>query len=221
MPQDKVFVYVQAIPESIPSRTKSFADLKEATTSFRMSHSSKVALAMAKNPSTNNVIALGHSSILREALAFRADDVIALPLCDDPLVQAQSIKEQKISEDLQLSILFVGENLDGPFSGSSLCGALSALLDLNFEIDDLKNVEQRQLVKNGSVVLVRDDGTRAFNVNIRRLGIANSKEFPQSKVVGTNLLDRREPAKNPETISDGSPKEIASTISRRLRRFTV
>jgi hypothetical protein len=216
MSRDKVFVYVQAIPESIPSRAKNFVDLKEATIS-RMSHSSKVALARAKDH-TNNVVALGHSSILREALALGADDVIALPLCDDPLVQAQSIKEQ-ISEDLQSSIFFVGENLDGPFLGSSVCGALSALSDLNLEID-LKS-EEGQLVKNGSVVLVRDDGTRAFNVDIRRLGIAYSKEFSQSQAIGTNLLERKEYTKNPETISDRSPKEIASTISRRLRRFAV
>lgn len=215
-----MFVYVQAIPESVPSKAKSFVDLREATTSFRMSHSSKVALERAKNSSsTNNVIALGHSSILREALALGADNVIALPLCDDPLVQAERIKEQ-MSEDLQSSsIFFVGENLDGPFSGSSLCGVLSALFDISLEFD-LKN-EQKQLEKNGSVVLVRDDGTRAFNVNIRRLGIANSKELPQSQVIGTNLLERKEPAKNSETIGDRSPKEIASMISRRLRRFTV
>jgi hypothetical protein len=217
--EGKVFVYVQAIPESVPSRVKNFVDLSEATTTFRMNHSSKVALERAKNSSLGVVVvALGHTSILREAIARGADDVIALPLCDDPLIQAQRIKEQVLG-NLQSSVFFVGENIDGPFSGSSLCGALSVLLDLNLEID-LEN-GQSQLAKRGFVVLLKDGGTKAYNVDIRRLGAANTRQLPQSQVIGTSSLERKDFTKNPETITNPPAKEIASTISRRLRRFTV
>lgn len=214
MAVSKTFVYVQAIPESIPSRAKNFGDLKEST-AFRMAHSSKIALERAKQ-SSSKIIALGHSSVLREALARGANEIIVLPLCDDPLVQAQGIKDQ-LSEDVQSSVFVVGENLDGPFSGSALCGALSALFDLGLEFD--LGSEKHLAAKNGSVVLVKDDGTRASNIDIRRIDFAQSREIPESQVTGTSSLERRETARTPETIKDQSTREIASTISRRLHRI--
>ena len=209
MTSDKILVYVQALPISIPSRAKNFADLSNSN--LRMSHSSKAALDKAAGLS-KNVVALGHSSILREALARGAKEAMPLPLCDDPLTQAESMKNLLTNLD-SFSIL-VGENLDGPFSGAALCGALSSVYDLYFSF----GLDQED--GGGSVVLVKDSGTRAFNIDIRKIAYASTKEFAESKFVGNSTLEKYERPQPIQLSKEQAPKDIASTVSRKIRRLS-
>ncbi|MDH2900867.1 MAG: hypothetical protein PXY39_07825 [archaeon] len=209
MASKKILVYVQALPISVPSRAKNFADLSNLN--LRMSHSSKAALDKAVGLS-ENVVALGHSSILREALARGSKEAIPIPLYDDPLAQAESMKN--FLTDLGPFSILVGENLDGPFSGAALCGALSSVYDLTFSFDsDLED-------GGGSVVLVKDSGTKAFNIDIRKIDYASTKEFAESKFVGSIALEKYERAQPIQLSKEQAPKDIASTISRKIRRLS-
>ena len=211
MTSKKILVYVQAVPASISNRAKNFKDL--SSENLRMSHSSKAALDKAARM-TKEIVALGHSSILREALARGAKEAKPLPLCDDPLTQAESINDFLI-EPTSVSIL-VGENLDGPFSGAALCGALASVYDLSLTFDsDSKNES------NGSVVLLKDSGTETFNIDIRTIDYASSKEFPESAVDGNSTLVKNQSLESTELLKEQSPNEIASTISRKLRRLST
>jgi hypothetical protein len=210
MKSKKILVYVQAIPMSIPSRAKNFRDL--SSSSLRMSHSSEAALNKAVSLS-RDVVAVGHSSILREAIARGAKEAEPLPLCDDPLAQAESMKNF-LTEPNSVSVL-VGEDLDGPFSGAALCGALSSVYDLNFSFDSDWKDET-----GGSVVLLKDTGSGAFNIDIRKINYASSKELPDSAFVGNSTLEKNQPKQPIELSKEQARKEIASTISRKLRRLS-
>ncbi len=110
----------------------------------------------------------------------------------------------------------VGENLDGPFSGASLCGAISGLCDFGFRLySDLK----AQNVSN-STILVRDDGDGAFNIDIRRIDQAASSAISESSIMGSVSLEKNQKSAA-ETVKDQSPREISSMLSRKLRRLTL
>jgi hypothetical protein len=210
MPSNKILVYVQAIPTSISDKARNFKDL--SSSSVRMAHSSKVALDQALKIS-KEVVALGHSSILSEALAHGANEAKALPFCDDPVAQAESMQDSVV-ESNEISIL-VGENLDGPFSGASLCGALSSIYDLRFSFSS--NGED---ASPGSVVLVKDTGTETFNIDIRAIDYATSQKFPESTIVGSSALEKTQRPKTAQLPIELSAKEIATTLSRKLRRLS-
>lgn len=204
----KILVYVQAVPISIQSNVRNFSDLSSSR--FRMAHSSKAALNRAKSLS-EEVVAMGHSSILREAIARGATQVFSLPLCDDPLNQAESMKE--LLQDSN-SVVIIGDNLDGPFSGAALCGALSLVSDRNLLFDsDPKGGE-------ASIVLSKDDGIEAFNIDIRRIEEASSKKIQDSSVIGKSALEKIKPNESTEQPREESSEEIASAISRKLRRLS-
>jgi hypothetical protein len=205
----RIIAYVQAVPLSISEGIKSFKDISPFN--LRMSHSSKVVLDRALKVSTE-VVALGHSSILSEAIARGAKEAWALPLCDDPVVQAHSMRDFIVNSDV--SIIIVGENLDAPFSGASFCGVLSSIYDLNFSLDS------ENLWKEGSVILVRDSGKEIFNIDVRRIGDAISQKFDDSQIMGTSRLEKIHRTQTTELGLEQSPREISSIISRRLRRLS-
>jgi hypothetical protein len=203
--RQEIFVYVQAIPISIPSSAKGFRDL--AGSQFRISHSSKLVLSRASGISSW-VVAMGHSSVLREALARGATRVIPLPLYDDPVKQTENMKNF-IGDS---ALVLIGENLDGPFSGAALAGVLSSLCNLRLLIDsDLKSDLK------GSIILLRDPGTEAFNIDVRKIPEA-SKEIPVTSVVGNCTLERRSNQIR-EKPREETPEDVASNVSRKLRRI--
>jgi hypothetical protein len=207
----KLLVYVQAVPISIQSNVKSFSDLSNAR--FKMAHSSKLALDRAKQLSEGEIVAVGHSSILPEAIARGATRVIPVPLCEDPLKQAESIKE--FLQDSNSSVL-IGENLDGPFTGAALCGALSPVSDQNLFFDS----NSKNDLTASSIVLLRDNGIEAFHIDIRRIEQAASKRIEDSPMVGRSSIEKIKTKEPPEQQPrEESSEEIASLISRKLRRF--
>ena len=173
-----------------------------------MSHSSKAALAKASEISSN-VIAIGYPPILREAIARGAKEVLVAPICDDPFLQAQSFGN---AVEKYKPLILIGENLDGPFSGATLAGVLSIMYDLELSFD-------HKTEHSGAITVVKDDGIGAFGMDIRRIGGAFSVDVPDSKPIGDSSLQII-PKHNTETIKDQSPREIASTIARRLRRIS-
>ena len=197
-------VYVQAVPSALHDSQKNFSELNE---SFRMVHSSQALLS--KMVSMNEeIVAVGYSQILLEALARGASSSISLPLCDDPFVQAESMKE--ILKDKVR--IFVGENLDGPFSGGALCGAISSLYDLSFGIaDDPKQASDL-------VVLVRDNGIGSFNLDVRNIESASKKPIAKSNLIGTSVLRRETRSRSLESHNE---KETADLIARKLRRLSL
>jgi hypothetical protein len=211
-PTNKVLVYVQAVPISVSDKARSFKDF--ASGDFRMSHSSQLALDRALKIS-NDAVALGHSSILCEALARGAKQASSVPLCDDPVIQAESFRDD-IRKSESAPLVIVGENLDGPFTGAAFCGALSQIYDLSFSIDDLGI---HAPLKKGCVVLVKDPGSEVFNIDIRTINYATARKFDDAKIFGESMIERMQ-RQTIEVSSEQSPKEIALMISRKLNRFS-
>lgn len=210
-----IYVYVQAIPNVVSGHVKKFADLQSSSNSFRLSHSSKVALAKVTRRENFRVVAIGHSSVLREAIVRGANDAIPLPLCDDPLAQAENVFRSlpgPLAEG-EVSIV-VGENLDGPFSGAALCGALSVVCGQSYAIEPKDgNLEQR------GIILVKDEGRLAPNVDIRRIAGAFASEIPETNVEGDSGIDAIE-AKKSDIVIGLPVEELATSIARRLRRWS-
>lgn len=197
-------VYVQALPTFIPSSAKKFSDLE--TAEFRMSHSSKAALAYAGKYS-QEIVAAGFSPILREAVARGATDVFAMPLCDDPLQQSSFFPKEKVST------VIVGENPDWLFSGMSLAGVLSSKLHFGIRISS-----ETESIAPDSVVVVLDSGEVVSNINIRRIELAQGAPVHPEGGPGSSAVKRLEESKS--EILTGSPDETSSAILRRLRRIT-
>lgn len=172
-----------------------------------MSHSSKAALALASSFSTD-IIAVGFSPILLEAIARGASDVFSVPLCDDPLVQLSFFpKEERFSN------MIIGESPDWIFSGASMCGLISAKLGMNLRVYPGSGA-----VDSNYVTLVLDSGEEVSPIDIRR--ITSSLEVPVNPegVLGNSGLKKLEERES--EFLKGSSEEIAATISRRLRRIT-
>ncbi|MHB1907258.1 MAG: hypothetical protein ACYCQJ_00140 [Nitrososphaerales archaeon] len=199
-----ILAYVQAVPSAIHDSQKNFSELNER---LRMVHSSQALLARMVSMD-EEIVAVGYSQILLEALARGASSGISLPLCDDPLVQAESMREILKSKIR----IFVGENLDGPFSGAALCGAISSLYDLSLGVvDDPKQ-------SSDLVVLVRDNGIGAFNLDVRNIEPASKKPIGRSNLIGTSVLRKETRSRSLESHNE---KETSDIIARKLRRLSL
>ena len=206
-----ILVYAQAVPVIYPSAARAFSDL--SSSQFRMTHSSKTTLAAAQNIAKGTeIVVAGFHSILQEALARGASEVISVPLCSDPLEQAKSLSEMQGYE-----LFLVGENPDGPFSGAALCGALSALWNSDLEIIDGKSASSG---RRGKIVLVRDDVSDTPTIDVRRIKAASDQVVPVSAIIGNLSLTRPEQSSKSELVVYDSPRDVALAISRRLRRLT-
>lgn len=171
-----------------------------------MSHSSKVALAFATSLGFPEIIAAGFSPILQEALARGGTGYHSMPLCDDPLEQISFFPKDEFSN------IIVGENPDWVFSGASLCGAIIGTK--GFDLSPVsKNLPQR------SVLVVPDSGEESAGVDIRRINFSTSSSVNPEGILGASIFAKSE-TKRPELVI-GSPSEIISLLSRRIRRLVI
>jgi len=200
----KALVYVQALPDFIPSSVRKFTDLE--TADFRMSHSSQAALALAAKYS-RRIVAAGFSPILREAVARGASDIFPMPLCDDPLHQFSFFPKESYSA------IFVGENPDWLFSGMSLAGLIASKWGFGIQVSS-----QGEISTDNFVTIVQDSGDVVSNIDIRRIELAQGATAHPEGVLGEASIRRLEETKT-ETFS-GPPDETSTVISRRLRRIT-
>ncbi|MDG6923741.1 MAG: hypothetical protein JRN67_10670 [Nitrososphaerota archaeon] len=207
MSSRQILVYVQALPVSTPTSAKKFQDLEVCE--FRMSQSSKSALALARKLGFHEIMAVGFSSILREAVARGATSCHSVPLCDDPLEQASFFPKE------QFSHLVIAENSDWVFTGSSLAGILSESLKMHLRVFTQGN---SLAFPESSIILVKDSGVNSESMDVRR--IRNSFDVPVDPegVLGSSSLTRREIGKS-ELLS-GDTSEIASVLARKLKRLT-
>jgi hypothetical protein len=198
-----------------------------------MSHSSKSALAFASSLGFPEIVAAGFSPILQEALARGASGCYPMPLCDDPLEQISFFPKDEFSN------IIVGENPDWVFSGASLCGAIvgTKRFDLAQKLADFP---QR------SVLLIPDSGEEKSNIDIRRINLSSSSSASAfemkrnatapmttpaikkdlvpnleikipSGVIGNSTFAKSE-TKRSELVT-GTPSEIVSSLTRRIRRM--
>jgi hypothetical protein len=205
-----VLVYAQAVPRHIPGGVDKFSDLSKAT--FSLGHSSKAALNRAKR-TRKEIVAIGHSAILAEALTRGAAKVLPVSLCDDPFEQAMTLPKNN-----RWANVIIGENPDGPFTGASLSGALSAIWGWTLVLDNSLDKEPEPYPPS-SIILVKDDIDQAYNIDVRQIVPALEKKIRHSDVKGTLQLLRQRAEPRHETLNADSPNEIATSILRRLRRF--
>jgi hypothetical protein len=201
----KILVYIQAIPASIPRTAKKFSDLEACD--FQMSHSSKVALGLASRGASGEIVATGFSPVLNEAVARGASTAFSMPLCDDPLEQLKFFpREEKFSS------IIVGESPDWVFSGSSLCGVIATRFGLQLCVHS-----SDEKLEGNSVTLVLDSGNEAPNVDVRRISQSAASTVNPEGVLGRSTLKKLE-EKKPELLT-GSVEEVSSVVSRRIRRL--
>lgn len=207
----KVLVYVQAVPILGSQKVRRFEEFSKAF--FRISHSSISAFFRSKELFNESMlIVVGYSSVLAHAMTLGASSGVPVSLCDDPLEQALEIKNA-IGHPRSIDSIVVGENLDGPFSGASLAGALSVVLDLGLAIEPTDG-------SLGTVVLLKDDGIKSYNMDIRRIDRASSVDFAQSLAIGNVMIEQAEGVHS--QVLRGLPSsEISTSISRKLRRLKV
>lgn len=207
-----IAAYVQALPVTLAdsqSQKGKFGDMLLGA-SFVLSHSSKVALSVAKRIGGHDVIAIGHSSVLHEALARGATSAISVPLFDNPLAQARSFPP-----DQRFSTIVIPENLDGWFSGAALAGAIAVYRELNFSV-----LEDSHFTEN-CVILVRDN-SRPDAIDIRRINGATNVEIKDEEpAIGELEVSKSsQDAKRREEIS-GDEKSVSNAIARRIRRSII
>lgn len=203
----QIVVYVQALPTSIPSAARKFENLESCE--FEMSHSSKKALAFATSLGIGEIMAVGFSPILQEAIMRGATSCKALPLCDDPCDQASFFPEEDKSD-----IVIVGENPEWVFTGASLAGFIAQARNKPLLIARLDNIDKLE----SSVILVRDGGESSGGVDIRRVKSASEADVNSEGVLGSSVLLKEEVRKS-ENVS-GTPTDIAFTLSRKIRRVS-
>ena len=204
-----VLVYVQATPVSIPPSARKFTDLESSE--FKMSHSSKMALAVACRLGLSDVTAIGFSPILREAIARGASKVHATPLCDNPQNQLSFFPKT------EFDLTVIGENPDWIFSGASLAGLISARNDIG--VRAYSSNHPVDFEKGSAVILVPDNGMEEVPpVNIRRIDRSMEVNVNPEGLLGDSLLRKLDETK-PEVLS-GSPDESAGVVVRRLKRIT-
>jgi len=233
----RILVYVQAVPSSVPPSLKQFSDLE--TCDFNMSHSSRVALSFASTLGFSDIVAAGFSPIMKEALARGASSCYSMPLCDDPFDQISFFPTDDFSN------IVVGENPDWVFSGASLCGAIIGakgfdLAPISKELppnsimlvpdsgEETSGVDIRRISFSSSSMI-----TASFNAALRGMEVPRQvkdlgrkdamKDLASSKnperVFGSSIFAKSE-TKRSEQVS-GSPKEIVSTLTRRIRRLVI
>jgi hypothetical protein len=199
-----ILVYVQATPVSIPPSTRKFSDIENCD--FKMSHSSKVALAAALR-SNHEILAAGFSPILREAVVRGASSVVSMPLCDDPSKQISFFPRNR-----RLSQIFVGECQEWIFTGASLAGLLCSKFSLQFRLF-LGDAH----LDEGTVFLVPDPGEKVSSIDVRRIDRSMETRVNPEGVLGDASFRKMEEEK-PEILT-GSTDESASIVCRRLRRI--
>lgn len=204
----QILVYVQAIPTAVSSSAKKFEDLQDSQ--FKMTHSSKKALSFASALGASEVIAIGYPQILRDAIMRGATRFKAVPLCEDPLQQLSFFPQEATTDHI-----IIGENPEWIFTGASLAGAVSQKIAKRLVVC---NTCDPLDLSSGSVILVRDSGTSAGSINIRRVKKASEASIYPEGVLGSSTLLRQESGKT-EVVS-GQPSEVASALSRKLRRLT-
>ena len=203
----QILVYVQALPVSIPSSAKKFQDLEKSE--FRMSQSSKTAISFAKSLGFHEIVALDFLRYCTKSLARGATSCYSVPLCDDPLEQASFFPKE------QFSHFIIAENSDWVFSGSSLAGVLCESRKMRFCLF----TEGASLdYPESSVILVKDSGDSSESVDIRRIRNSFDAVVNPEGVLGVSTLSKRETRKS-ETLT-GDSSEIASILSRKIRRMT-
>ncbi len=175
-------MYVQALPVSVASSARKFQDLEGCD--FKMSHSSKSALAFATTLDFHEIVAAGFSPILREAIARGATSCHSMPLCDDPLEQASFFPKEIYSN------IMIGENPEWLFSGASLAGILSNSRKMHFGL--FAEGESLDLPEN-SVILIRDSGETKKSIDVRRIKASFEVSVNPEGVLGGSTLSRREP----------------------------
>ena len=203
---ERVLVYVQAMPVVVPHSIKKFQDL--GMSEFSISHSSKVALSAAKSLGFHEIVALGFPPVLQESLARGATSWVSMPLCDDPLEQASFFPKNTIFP------IIIGENSDWVFTGASLAGVLAESRACNLLL--LEKDAYTELSDN-SIVLVRDSGRNAGNIDVRRIKTSADEELNSQSVLGNSTLSRIE-GKKTEPIS-GDEDQLVSLLTRKLNRI--
>jgi hypothetical protein len=204
-PNEKLLVYVQASPVLFPSSARKFSDLE--TAEFRMSHSSKTALAFAGKNFSGEIVAAGFSPILREAVARGASRTFPTPLCDDPLRQFSFFPKEKFSA------IILGENPDWLFSGLALGGVISATTGLKVQTATITGALEKD-----SVTVILDSGAADSIIDIRRIEVAQEADSHPEGVLGLASIKKAEEVRS-EALT-GSAEEISSILSRRLQRMT-
>jgi len=203
----QLLIYVQALPISVPTSARQFLDL--AGSEYRMSQSSKAALAFASTLGFHEIVAVGFSPVLREALARGATSCKSVPLCDDPLEQSSFFPKEHFSH------ILIGENPDWVFTGSSLAGVLSESRKMQFcffKDGDSIDFPER------SVILVKDSGESPSTIDIRRIKSSFEASVNPEGLLGNSTLSKRE-VKRGETVS-GDASEISTILARRIKRMT-
>lgn len=174
-----------------------------------MSHSSEVALGFTSQRGDVELVAAGFPPILREAVARGATSTFSMPLCDDPLEQLSFFPRED-----RFSTVLVGENPDWVFSGASLAGLISVRMGYNLRVSS----GPRGLLQPNCVILALDSGEEVSNIDVRRIILATADHANPEGVLGNSSFRKLDETK-PEILT-GSPAEMASVISRRLRRIT-
>ena len=206
-----ILVYVQAIPLEQAGPKRSFEEFFQDS-EFEMSYSSKIALTTALKFSTSEITAVGFTPILHEALARGATKAVAVPFCDDALEQAKTLPRG--------SMILVGENPDGPFTGASLAGALAHLRGISihlYEYDEGKKQNANKFTE-GTVMLIKN-GTVA-EMDVRKIKQAVETRILIESPVGRLDVERTSREIRHELLS-GSTGENVSAISRRLTRVAI
>jgi len=176
-----------------------------------MSHSSKAALTFAGSLGISQIVAIGFSPILQEALARGATDIVAVPLCADPFEQASFFPHENFS------YIILGENPDWKFSGASICGILAESRKIGLEICKPGSMNNVQDFSDNSLILVLDSGESSSSIDVRRIKYSTSANVNPEGVLGDSVFSKLED-KRTEKIA-GTPSDITSTISRKLRRL--
>lgn len=202
----EIFVYVQAIPVSLPPSIRKFQDLESLE--FSMSHSSRKAISFAKSFGFSEITAFGFPAVLHESLARGATGCVPIPLCDDPVLQASFFPEHASS-------IIIGENSDWIFTGASLAGALAEFRGSKLHFLDIG--DQAEL-PNNSIIVIKDSGENSGNIDVRRIESLMDVIFDHKGVLGDSTFSKLE-SREPEKIS-GETAEVVSLLSRKLRRIT-
>ncbi|MHB8566313.1 MAG: hypothetical protein ACYC7D_00350 [Nitrososphaerales archaeon] len=207
-----IAVYVQALPSSVgEAPSKNFGDNFEDS-EFELSHSSKVALSIAKGFGSHEITAMGHEPVLHEAIARGATSTVSLPFCDNPYEQAKSIPRDLFSK------IIIPESVDGPFTGASLAGALISLYGYSFQLVE-KEGFSRHAAEN-SVLLVKDYSSSIAPIDLRRIKLAVEVKIEKHTTVGLLNVSRINPKDMHEELR-GEPRDISNAITKRLKRVTL
>lgn len=207
MASRELLVYVQALPISVPTSARKFLDLEHCE--FRLSQSSKGALAFASKLPFHEIVAAGFSPVLREALARGATSCRSMPLCADPLEQSSFFPKEDFSH------IVIGESSDWIFTGSSLAGVLSESRKMRFRLfEDGDSFD----FPESSVILLKDSGESTSNIDLRRIKSSFEVGVNPEGLLGDCSISKRE-ARKSESVS-GEPEEIAPSLTRRIKRIT-